>query len=125
MHRHTLHSLASREKYRSSASNSSSHVNYRYLTPSEKDTRIAVMKQQNRLLQLMVHRLTAKLDAILEKQGVELDDVTLSQIVTEEEQAVYSAFPPGSFQRIFWQQQKDFVKGWQGYERNALASTYD
>ena len=85
------------------------------------------MKQQNRLLQLKVHRLTAKLDAILEKQGVELDDVTssdLTQIVTEEEQAVYSAFPPGSFQRIFWEQQKDCLsrvgKGMKGMRWHPL-----
>ena len=111
MHRHTLHSLASREKNRSSASNSSSHVNYRYLTPSEKDTRIAVMKQQNRLLQLKVHRLTAKLDAILEEQGVELDDVDLCQNCDKRNKPFIPHFHLVLFREFFGNNRKTVCQG--------------
>lgn len=103
--------MATREKnHSSSALDTSSHVNYKCLTPSEKDTRIAAVKHENRLLRLKLRRLTAKLDAIVQKEGVTLDDEIASdigQIMAEEEEAVHSAFPPGSFQRIFWEQQKD------------------
>ena len=55
-------------------------------------------------------RLRAKLAAITDSHGVSLDDTTSSdlyQIMEEEEQQVAHRFPQGSFQQIFWQQQKE------------------
>ena len=55
-------------------------------------------------------RLRGKLAAITDSYGVSLDDTTSSdqyQIMEEEEQQVAYRFPQGSFQQIFWQQQKE------------------
>ena len=105
--------MASRENNRlSSVSNISSHVNYRYLTASEKDTRLSLLKYQNSLLQSKIKRLTGKLDFTLQKEGIALDDDMSSDfchIMNEEENFVASSFPPDSFQRIFWQHQKDCI----------------
>ena len=59
---------------------------------------------------MKVERLQAKLTRITASVGVPLDDSTTSdlhQIMLEEEEQVAQKFPPGSFQDIFWQQQKE------------------
>ena len=43
-------------------------------------------------------------------KGIQLDDDTsedFRKIMTEEEGIVFNTYPPGSFQRLFWQQQKE------------------
>ena len=74
--RKTSHSMASHESnLSSSASSLSSHINYRYLSSSEKDTRLS-------LLESKVKRLTAKLDSILQTDGIDLDDETSSDFIS-------------------------------------------
>ena len=111
--RKTLHSMASRESNRSSSASSlSSHINYRYLSSSEKDTRLGLLRQKNRILESKVKRLTAKLDSILQTDGIDLDDETSSDFISimeEEDAGVESSFPPDSFQHIFWKHQLDSV----------------
>lgn len=54
-------------------------------------------------------RLRAKLATVIVSVGVSLDDGTTSDldiIMEEEEGRVKQAYPEGSFQRIFWDQQK-------------------
>ena len=82
--------MANRESnWSSSASNLSSHINYRYLSSSEKDTRLGLLRQENRILESKVKRLTAKLDSILQADGIDLDDETSSDFISimEEEDA--------------------------------------
>ena len=84
------------------------------------------MKHENRLLRLKLRRLTAKLDAIVQKEGVTLDDEIASdigQIMAEEEEAVHSAwfFP----EDLLGATEGLFVKEWQRHERDALASIID
>ena len=105
--------MASCESNRSSSASSlSSHINYRYLSSSEKDTRLGLLRQENRILESKVKRLTAKLDSILQTDGIDLDDETSSDFISimeEEDAGVESAFPPDSFQHIFWKHQLDSV----------------
>ena len=59
---------------------------------------------------MKVERLQAKITRITASVGVPLDDSTTSdlhQIMLEEEEQVAQKFSPGSFQDIFWQQQKE------------------
>ena len=59
---------------------------------------------------MKVEHLQAKLTRITASIGVPLDDSTTSdlhQIMLEEEEHVAQKFPLGSFQHIFWQQQKE------------------
>ena len=73
---------------------------------------------------MKVERLQAKLTRITASVGVPLDDSTTSdlhQIMLEEEEQVAQKFPLGSFQHIFWQQQKVRERE----ARDALAPTYD
>lgn len=91
--RPTLHVLASRSKplLSSSATNSDSHVNFRYLSAAERKVRLRNLHQRNNILQMKIDRLTAKLDTILETSGVALDDNTSSdfqQIMVEAEEQV-------------------------------------
>ena len=81
--------MASCESNRSSSASSlSSHINYRYLSSSEKDTRLGLLRQENRILESKVKRLTAKLDSILQTDGIDLDDETSDFIsIMEEEDA--------------------------------------
>ena len=82
--------MASCESNRSSSASSlSSHINYRYLSSSEKDTRLGLLRQENRILESKVKRLTAKLDSILQTDGIDLDDETSSDFISimEEEDA--------------------------------------
>ena len=79
------------------------------MTPEKLD-RLHNLHHKNRLAQTKVERLQAKLTQITASVGVPLDDSTtmgLNQIMLEEEEQVAQKFPPGSFQHIFWQQQKE------------------
>ena len=108
-YRSTLHALASRENRRTKP-DIASHTNYRYLSTPEKLDRLHDLRHKNRLAQMKVERLQAKITRITASIGVPLDDSTTSdlhQIMLEEEEQVAQKFPPGSFQDIFWQQQKE------------------
>ena len=108
-YRSTLHALCSRESRRTKPDRSS-HANYRYLSTPEKIDRLYDLRHESRIAQKKMDRLRAKLAAITDSHGVSLDDTTSSdlyQIMEEEEQQVAHRFPQGSFQQIFWQQQKE------------------
>ena len=108
-YRSTLHALASRECRRTKPDRTS-HTNYRYLSTPEKLDRLHDLRRENRLAQMKIERLRAKLTQITANVGVSLDESTTSdlhQVMQEEEEQVAQKFPPGSFQDIFWQQQKE------------------
>ena len=67
------------------------------------------MQHQKRLAKLKIDWLLKKLDLIASKESVPIDDETsndLKCIMSEEEKEVLAKFPEGSFQRLFWEQQK-------------------
>ena len=108
-HRSTLHALASRESRRTKPDRSS-HTNYRYLSTPEKIDRLHDLRHENRIGQRKLDRLQAKLASLTASHGVSMDENTssdLHKIMEEEEEQVLGRFPRGSFQHIFWQQQKE------------------
>ena len=141
--RSNLHSLASHHKKPISADilAASSHVNYRYLTSSEKDLRL---KNMHKALKMKITRLKIKLMNEIETRGIVLDEeisADLKQVMEEKENDIAEQFPEDSFQYIFWTQQKqafgktgDQVKGirwhplvikWCLYLRHQSSKAYD
>ena len=106
-----MHALESREKRRSISlgTKCDSHVNWRYLSTPEVNTRRQNLRNEKRNLQVKIARLTAKLNEVIQAQGVELDaDISsdFQKIMLEEDHAISKNFKPDTFQSIFWQQQK-------------------
>ena len=87
-----------------------SHVNYRYLKTPEKTELIQALHRQNDHLNVKkLSQLQSRLKVAIEQQAAEIDDLVtedLSQMMHEEEAQMQSLFPKGSFQQVFWQQQK-------------------
>ena len=72
--------------------------------------RLHDLQHQNRLAKLRIDRLKEKLSTIIADQSVVLDEGTskdIKEIMQEEEEQVTKSFDEGSFQQIFWQQQKE------------------
>lgn len=116
-YRKVLHAMLFREHNHSDTSvsrtDADSHVNYRYLKTPEKIERLQALHHQNRLCLKRLSRLQSKLHEVIEQQSVVVDEPVaddLSQIMEEEEVQVQSLFPEGSFQQVFWQQQKQAVQ---------------
>ena len=68
------------------------------------------MHQENRSSQKKVHRLQAKVVELIESRGVTLDadtTVDIQQIMQAHDDQIIRQFPPGSFQSVFWKQQKE------------------
>ncbi len=88
----------------------SSHTNYRYLSTPEKHTRMKNLHHENRLLSMRLERLKLKMVDTIERKGVELDQNLTNdfqKIMDEEEQKALKDVKPGSFQELFWKQQKE------------------
>ena len=88
----------------------SSHTNYRYLSSPEKTERLKQLHHQNRIFTMQMSRLKLKLEKVIYQRGVTVDDdmsTDLCTIMKEEQQHVEKEFPQGSFQRIFWDQQRE------------------
>ena len=107
-----LHALLSHEKQkRTSAERThpSSHMPYRSLSTSEKITRLHRLHTLQRSTHQQLERLKAKLAAAVEKNASPVDEQMhedLSNIVTAQSPYIESTCPPGSFQQLFWEQQK-------------------
>lgn len=72
--------------------------------------KLHTFQHDHKVLTLRMERLKAKMASIIEKQGVCVDEETSSdieRIMTEEESGVLKSYPKGSFQQLFWQQQKE------------------
>lgn len=86
-----------------------SHVNYRFLSSPEKTERLRCLHTQQRHMRLSQERLKAKLNKVIEKKGVAVDDemhTNLQQIMQEKSSDMAQAFPEDSFGRLFWDQQQ-------------------
>ncbi|SMN02106.1 hypothetical protein SPONN_484 [uncultured Candidatus Thioglobus sp.] len=111
-YRHCLRSMLSQKKTANSMTSSrvdpSSHVNYRFLTDEEKDTRLHHLHQQVRATNRKLDGLTKKLEEIAKIQGSKLDknmDEDMRNIMRENAQVISDTHPAGSFARVFWEQQ--------------------
>ena len=83
-----------------------SHVNYRYLSPTEKDQRLRGLHSQYRCSAKRARRLEEKIKALI--YGEVFDEGMnsyLTQIMHDCNEKVTNENPEGSLPRIFWEQQ--------------------
>ena len=117
-YRGALRSIRSRQVKRLTATPTkrtapSSHVNWRYLRTPKKTTRMVKRSAQVRSATLQVQRLKEKLQAVTAKEGLVLQDDLqddFSALFEEQTSSVMSKHKPGSFQRLFWEQQAEALK---------------
>ncbi len=86
-----------------------SHTNYRYLLTPEKHARLARFHRENRAIRMKLTRLRLQLSKAIAEKGVELDSSMtedLQQVIKEEEEQALKSVDAGSFQHIFWEEQK-------------------
>ena len=110
-YRKTLSAMLSRHSRRQNddRTNPSSHTTFANLQPAEKDERLKRLRDENKKAKLYINRLKKKIDAATAKDGVELDiemSNDLEAIMTTKMQQIHSAYPEGSFLRLFWDQQQ-------------------
>ena len=122
--RSSLHSFAARERKRTleSTTSASSSVNYRYLTSPEKRARLESTKKETKALRMRVMRLEKKISDALEKDSVVLDSeisMDMSSIMDKEDSVIKNTYKEGTFQYIFWNQQKEAI-GKEGAKKNGI-----
>lgn len=86
----------------------SSHTPFISLTSPEKVERLHRLRSLSRVSQQRIERLKYRLQVLSKKQGVEVDETLhsdLKAIIETHKQQIEEAYPQGSFQQIFWQQQ--------------------
>ena len=113
-YRDTLRKMLHHEKQRNSSeiASANSHANYRYLQPIEKEQRLHNLHTLYRSTKTKLDRLRVKIAQATSDSGIQLDEgmhddmVNMLQLSTSEVESVH---PEGSFQRIFWEEQKKAV----------------
>ena len=107
-HRKALHSMLSRQKAEKSTDSRtapSSHVNYRFLSSSEKDQRLQNLHTLQRQTKLQLDRMSARISRSTEMNGIEVDGDMHADLVSIMENASGKKFD-NTFQKIFWEQQQ-------------------
>ena len=110
-HRKLLNSMLNRYQ-RGSPSDRvkpSSHANFRQLSTPEKIDRLHNLHRANCQLKQRLKRVNQRIKQVIERDGIELDEVTHSDFKTIMEESCEEAtntFPYGSFQKLFWEQQQ-------------------
>ena len=90
--------------------NSSSRVNIRWLNTPEKRKRIQSIQRRLVAAERQVEQLKEKIRNSVKSHGVIVDNQLsddLSQIVSDHTPTIIADFPENSFQRLFWEQQKE------------------
>ena len=112
-YRNTLHAITARinesKTVTTDCMNVSSHVNYIHLSSPDKKRRLSTMHQALRTCQRQISRLRTRLSEVTAVVGEVMSQDThesLVSIMAENESSIYKNFPPNSFGRIFWDQQK-------------------
>ena len=88
--------------------NPQSHTNYRCLKPDEKDERMKAIHAQNRTCKRQIARLYSRIDDLIEKRSIKIDEDLndhLVDITEQQSSKVAQSFPEGSFARSFWDSQ--------------------
>ena len=86
---------------------SSSSVNYRYLSMPQLVTWLQSIHHDNHLLSKQCKRLTQKLEEDCRRRGVDLDEATHDGLMEIVKQQGDILLPPNTFQELFWKQQKE------------------
>lgn len=90
--------------------NSSSRVNIRWLNTPEKRKRIQSIQRRLVAAERQVEQLKEKIWNSVKSHGVIVDNQLsndLSQIVSDHTSTIIADFPKNSFQRLFWEQQRE------------------
>ena len=110
-HRSYLRVLKSRQSKQSDSkkhyTESNSHVNYRYLSSTEKTERLKTLHKELTATRRLLNNTRRKLESVIAKEGHVLDSEMndyLSEILTNNDH-IKNELPEGSFRRLFWQQQ--------------------
>lgn len=115
-YRPTLRAMRSRsgKTVQSAISNtdSSSHTNYRYLGSEELKKRMTNVQNEKRAAERKLKKLKGKLLSVIEEEGVELheDDCDDLTEIFEQADKDTTKLTREHFQRIFWEQQRDYNK---------------
>ena len=109
-HRRSLSKLVSRAAsgHSDEHTHPSSHAPYSTLTTPEKDERLRRLHSEAKSSKLQLARLKAKVSKMIEAENTEVDkelDGDIHEMVKDHENDVKSAYPEGSFQRLFWDEQ--------------------
>ena len=83
------------------------------MSTPEKTQRLSNLHLKSRSNAKAVKRLEKKLDEAIERKGIEVDDALhqdLQATISAYSVQVKDQYPPGSFQRIFWEQQEKASK---------------
>ena len=89
---------------------SSSHVNLRHLTSTEIRERHQTLRKRLRNAEQRFEKLKDAIERSVDEVGVHVDpelETDLSAITAEFDAEIGTKFPHGSFQRVFWEQQKE------------------
>ena len=106
-HRKTLCAMACHE-HKDDVTNPSSHTAYARLYTPEKHERLSRTQKEKQKLSRKVVELECKLAAATMQDGVTLNDELhndMKKMAASFTKQVYSSYPEGSFQRLFWDQQ--------------------
>ena len=114
-YRANLRALASRGKQQAATTptkctNASSHVNFRYLNTPEKTARLASCSMRAKVAVSEVEKLRKKIVLLTERNGMELTGSLQEDFATlfcEGITTVQERYSPGTFQRMFWDQQAE------------------
>lgn len=109
-YRKVLNSMLSRSmNSRESDVQPDSHTNLRYLNTPKRKERFSRLRVRSKVCQQQVKRLTEKIEKLIEEKGMVVsDELNEDLVVTMDESApeIIKQYPPGSFRRIFWEQQQ-------------------
>ena len=110
-YRNTLRAIASRKRSQNTlhSSDLTSHMNYRYLTDSEKIERMKKQRSELRRTKLQRDQLIEKLERFTQSQGASVDTGLHNDLcrIINNEQGAISKLPEDSFKRLFWEQQSE------------------
>ena len=112
-YRPNLRSLCSRQKKHKNVTptrrtKSCSRVNFCYLSTPEKAARLCSCSSNAKAAKEEVRRLKQWMKTVTQEHGVSVDDEISShllEVVCSQNDEVCKAYPPGSFARLFWEQQ--------------------
>ena len=83
-------------------------ANNRYLSTPQKETKLKMLRERVVAAESEVQRLKLSIEESRKQHGVELDPLLhqdLSSIMEANDTAISNEFPPGSFRRLFWDEQ--------------------
>jgi hypothetical protein len=102
-----------RSEQNKSVISTSRNTNYRFMTSPEKIIRLRELQQNYQRSQSQVRQLKFMLSEAIEERGVAVDNVTHQDLVSiceENYHKISEKYPPGSFLRLFWEQQQSSAK---------------